>query len=252
MAELLDLCREKKGKYFYYHLGSKEALDVTKKGYEQTVQVVNQMNTINGSVEETSAIIKSLGKQSAEIGNIIEMITKITEQTNLLALNAAIEAARAGEHGKGFAVVADEVRKPANESKKSSEQIDQMIRSIQHGIDQAEESILTSTEKVAEGLISTDKVNRSFKQIEVSIANVSDEVQKAAASIARIHTSSNHIVQVMDTVKEVAERAAYFSRESSSATQEQTAASEEISASAGSLAQLAAQLQQTLTKFKVR
>lgn len=231
---------------------SQEAFETTKKGNQQTAQVVEQMREIHHSVEETAKLMKRLGDHSAKIGDIIDMITALAEQTDLLALNATIEAARAGEQGKGFAVVAEEVRKLANDSKNSSSQIAHMIRSIQQDIEKAKHSIHTSTEKVLTGLTYTNNVNTSFGHIEASISDVSDKAAEVTASIGQIETISRQILQAMDSMKETAERAAYLSQETSSSTQEQTATAEEISSSALSLSQLAGELQHTLTAFKMR
>ncbi|WP_050184518.1 methyl-accepting chemotaxis protein, partial [Domibacillus robiginosus] len=231
---------------------SQEAFEATKKGNQQTAQVVEQMQEINHSVEETAKLMKRLGDHSTKIGDIIVMITALAEQTNLLALNAAIEAARAGQQGKGFAVVAEEVRKLATDSKNSSSQIAHMVRSIQQDIEQAKQSIHTSTEKVSTGLMYTDNVNTSFGHIEASISNVSDKTAEVTASIGQIETISHQIVQAMDSMKDTARKAVHLSQETSSFTQEQTATAEEISSSAFSLSQLAGELQHTLTAFKMK
>ena len=231
---------------------SQEAFDTTKKGSQQTAQVVEQMQEINQSVEDTADMMKQLGEHSTKIGDIIGIITALADQTNLLALNAAIEAARAGEQGKGFAVVAEEVRKLATDSKNSSSQIAEMIKSIQQDIEKAKHSIHISTEKVSTGLIYTDNVNTSFEHIDSSISNVSDKAAEVTASITQIDSISRQIVQAMDLVKETADRSVHLSQESSSATQEQTVTAEEISSSALSLSLLAGELQHTLTAFKMK
>lgn len=231
---------------------SQEAFETTKKGNQQTAQVVEQMQEINHSVEETAKLLKGLGDHSTKIGDIIDIITALAEQTNLLALNAAIEAARAGEQGKGFAVVAEEVRKLANNSKNSSSQIAHMIKSIQQDIEKAKHSIHTSTEKVLTGLRYTDTVHTSFGHIEASISNVSDKAAEVTASIGQIDSISRQMLYAMDSMKETAEKAVYLSQETSSSTQEQTATAEEISSSALSLSQLAGELQHTLTAFNMK
>lgn len=127
-------------------------------------KVSAQMQSINETVVSLSEAFKHLTERSNEIGNITEVITSIAEQTNLLALNAAIEAARAGEQGKGFAVVADEVRKLAEQSAQSAEQITRLITIIQNDTKQTMNSVISATGEVKEGLVVVHEAGGAFQK----------------------------------------------------------------------------------------
>ncbi|MFZ3587687.1 methyl-accepting chemotaxis protein [Bacillus sp. DJP31] len=222
-----------------------------KNGSKAVLQVVEQMNDIHGSVEETSAIISRLGGLSTEISNILALITAISEQTNLLALNAAIEAARAGEHGKGFAVVADEVRKLAEGSRQSAVQIASMISEIQNETNKAIESMQIGQAKVSEGIQFSQNVSESFVVIEQTNDGVKEKVLDVSLAIEQMTGVSDRVLTSVLEVSELARNGAEFSQSSSAANQEQLATMEEISASAQSLAHLAEGLQLQVNKFKL-
>ncbi|MDZ5472263.1 methyl-accepting chemotaxis protein [Bacillus sp. 31A1R] len=224
---------------------------ITKEGAESITNVVNQMTKINESVHSTADTVRELGNQSKEIQNIVGFITQIAEQTNLLALNAAIEAARAGEHGKGFAVVADEVRKLAEESRKSAEQITGMIHKIQEETTKAVTSMEEQNQVVEEGLQFTNKAHSSFEQIENSIDVVARKVEEVSSSIEELHALSGQMVQAIEHVQSIAEAGVASSQQVSAGTQENVATIEEVTASAQSLSQLAVNLQELVARFKV-
>ena len=149
----------------------------------QAIQAaVLQMNAIHDSIRELSGVVEGLGNHSQAIGQIIEVITGIANQTNLLALNAAIEAARAGEHGRGFAVVADEVRKLAEQSSRSAEQISQLINTIQSDTKHAMNSMEAGTREVQQGILVVHEAGETFGQIQMSIGTVSDQVHDVSAA----------------------------------------------------------------------
>ncbi len=220
-------------------------------GAEAIETAVRQMNAINQTVNGLANVIKGLGERSNEIGQIIEVITGIAAQTNLLALNAAIEAARAGEHGRGFAVVADEVRKLAEQSAQSAQQVSEMIAAIQEETRQAIASMETATEEVVEGIGIVHTAGESFAHIREGVDLVSTQIKEVSAAVQQMSAGAQQMVEAMKFIKEMAEAAAGGTQEVSAATEEQLASMEEISTSASSLAKMAEELQALISRFKV-
>jgi methyl-accepting chemotaxis protein len=212
---------------------------------------IKQMNSIHQTVNGLAEVIKSLGERSKEIGQITNVITGIAEQTNLLALNAAIEAARAGEQGRGFAVVADEVRKLAEQSAQSAQQISQLISAIQEETNKAVQSMEAATKEVVAGIGVVDTAGESFKQIQSSINEVTTQIQEISAAIQQMAAGTEQMVQSMQLITKVAETSAAGTEEASATTEEQLAAMEEISSSAESLSHMAEELQTLIGKFKI-
>ncbi|PKR86233.1 methyl-accepting chemotaxis protein [Heyndrickxia camelliae] len=230
---------------------SEETRNLSRKGTESIANVVSQMKEIHLSVNEAVKTIHTLAKRSDEIRKITDLITGIAEQTNLLALNAAIEAARAGEQGKGFAVVADEVRKLAEESSKSSEQISIMISTIQEETKKAVLSMESGNEKVNTGLTYTTEANESFTRIAESIGKVTGKAEDVSASVEEIQAMASQIVDAVEKARKVSEQVAAGSQENAAASEEQLATMEEITSSAESLSNLADELQVVISKFKL-
>ena len=213
---------------------SREAAEKTsesaKKGSDAASSVNQKMTVISTSTNEGAEKIKTLGQKSNEIGKIVDTIKNISEQTNLLALNAAIEAARAGEAGRGFAVVADEVRKLAEDSGRASEQISDLITSIQKEISVSVDSMEKNIKSVDEGNSAVNVALESFKAIPELIKTVTNSLGDMAA---------------------VAEENAAGSEEVSSSVQEVTSAMEQVSSSAQQLSAGAEELRNLVNKFKI-
>lgn len=228
------------------------ATEATSKGTFRITEVVEEMKVIALTVEKASEIIKQLGMKTEQIEVVVRMITDIAEQTNLLALNAAIEAARAGEHGKGFAVVADEVRKLAEESKESAGNISNTIKDIQIEALNAVKSIEEGTGKVTTGLKHTEEVSELFTDINAAIHNVTSKVQEVSTSSQQMTMISQGIVSSIQGVKVVAEDFVRGNHESSAATEEQLATMEEVSSSSQTLSKLADHLQELASKYKLK
>jgi len=215
-------------------------------------QMIQQMQEINTNVQGLSQSVQALSDRSTEIGNINAVITNIADQTNLLALNAAIEAARAGEHGKGFAVVADEVRNLAEQSVQSADQIKKLIETIQSDTNEALSNMESTTKGVAVGIEVAETAGNAFNQIEESIKGVSSQFADVAAAITDLAKGTQRVAASMIAVKEVAENAAASSQTVSAGTEEQLASMEEISTSATSLATISDELQHTVRRFKLK
>lgn len=228
-----------------------EASEKAVLGNEAIGQAISQMKSINHTVNGLSGVVRGLGEKSNEIGQIIESITNIASQTNLLALNAAIEAARAGEQGRGFAVVADEVRKLAEESAKSAQQIASLISSIQGQTHEAVQSMDQATEEVDTGITVVNKAGESFQQIQHSVSQVANEIQEVSIAIEQISKSTDQIVSNVDVIADVSETVSAGTQNVSAASEEQLASMEEIASSSSALSQMAEDLQVMINKFKL-
>ncbi len=190
---------------------SELASDAAINGESVINETVNVMNRINGMVKHSANILEGLGKRSDEIGEIINLINDIADQTNLLALNAAIEAARAGEHGRGFAVVADEVRKLAEKTTAATKNIGDTIKAMQSETKQAVTAMDEGVREVESGAEDARKSGAALKDILNQIRVVSGEIgQIAVASeqqTATIDEIANNIHQVSTAVAQTARTA---------------------------------------------
>ena len=210
-----------------------------------------QMSIIHASSTQTNEMIKRLSKQSAEIQNITNVITGITEQTNLLALNAAIEAARAGEHGKGFAVVADEVRKLAEESKTSASQITELTLAIQKDTLDVEISVQESLANAAHGVEMIENAGNSFVTIVNAIQAMSDQIEEISAATEQISASAEEVSASVTDIAGLADESSSAAEQNSAAMEEQMATIVEINAVARDLSTKAIDLQEMIQEFKV-
>ena len=209
------------------------------------------MDKIHGSVDDTAKVIQKLEERSKEIGQIIEVITGISDQTNLLALNAAIEAARAGEHGKGFAVVADEVKNLAEQSKESADKIANLIQQIQHDTTHAVEMMGKGTADVAEGISVVQVTGEGFKRIQQSIDQVTSQIQEISAVSEEMSASVEQVHASVDQVAQIVKEASTNTENIAAASEEQLASMEEITASSNSLSKMAEDLLAQMKQFKM-
>lgn len=220
-------------------------------GNDNIQKVIGQMNKIYGASSETINVMNKLDSNSTEIGKIIDVITNISDQTNLLALNAAIEAARAGEHGKGFAVVADEVRKLAEQSRESANQIVQIIQLIQHDMLVAVDITNTGNEGTKYGLELAEETGKSFEQILRSVENVGSQIQELSSVSEEMSASLEQISVGVEEIANSAKNTSNYTLEIVSASEEQRATMKEVTASASTLANMADQLRALVNKFKL-
>jgi methyl-accepting chemotaxis protein len=198
---------------------------------------VQEVKAIADTVSETAIMVSSLGERSKQIGEIVSVINDIADQTNLLALNAAIEAARAGEQGRGFAVVADEVRKLAERTAKATSEIGGMIKGIQDEVEKAVTSMNDGTERVNVGVELSTQAGNALHGIVKSVNNLHTMVQQIASATEEMSTVSEQISGDIETIASV--------------SKETSAGSEQIAHASSDLAMLASNLQGIVGQFKV-
>lgn len=230
---------------------SEQSEQAAETGSDQIGMAVTKMNQIQVDVNQATRMIHALGDKSRQIGQIVDVITGIAGQTNLLALNAAIEAARAGEQGRGFAVVADEVRKLAEQSESAAREIAGIIQAIQSETVETVNAIDKGGREVAAGVQVVEKSGAAFKEIYAAIKNVRSEVIRIVALTEEQQKRSAQVEQAVHSIADAARLNAASSEQVAAASQEQNASVQEITAASSSLAQMAAELQQAVLKFKI-
>ena len=216
---------------------SSETAGIARKGEDVVNKSVAESKTIVETVSKSAQVMQSLGEKSKQIGEIVAVIKDIADQTNLLALNAAIEAARAGEQGRGFAVVADEVRKLAERTAKATSEISQMIGAIQGEVDKAVEAMNHTNEKVNVGLQYSVEAGDQLDAIVRSVTTLQSMVQQIASATEEMSTTSEAISGDIQAV--------------AGGAREILGGSDQIAQSSSELARLAGRLKNIVDKFKV-
>lgn len=213
--------------------------------------LIKKMDRIKGASEDSANQIGQLDGKSKQIGEIVNLITSIADQTNLLALNAAIEAARAGEHGKGFAVVADEVRKLAEESGTAAKEIAKLIKEMQVGTDNTVSAMKNGSVEVSNGAKSlVEAVEMVGKVVETS-NEMSTMVQEIAAAAQEQAASIQEITSSVEEISAISEQSAAGTEETMASVQEQTASMEELAESAKNLSIMSETLANLASRFKL-
>jgi methyl-accepting chemotaxis protein len=220
-------------------------------GRDAINSVVGAMEHINDSTTTVQTTIQKLSHSSDEISKIVEMISGIAEQTNLLALNAAIEAARAGEAGRGFAVVADEVRKLAEESASSTQQIANLVTTIQGDMKQAVSASELSSESVTSSMDAVKSADAVFESIKISVESLAAGITEVSGSIKDIADGTKSMQGAMKDIADVSNQNASRAQSVSATTEEQSASTQEIAAATRNLAEQAQELAAEVASFKV-
>ena len=259
--------------------GAAQAAQTAYDGAATVKHTVKGMENIRDRVSVSAEKVREMGLHSEQIGEIVETIDSIASQTNLLALNATIEAARAGEHGKGFAVVADEVRNLAVKATVATQEIGKLIKNVQQTVGQAIQAIDEGTAEIKAGVLQATESGQALNAILTAVERVNMQMGEIAGASQQMNASTNDMVNAMDSVSaiveensamteemtassgevsQVFENIASISEENSAATEEVGAATEEmaaqaeeVTASAQALREIAQELQAAVAQFKM-
>lgn len=259
--------------------GSVEAVEAASNGFKTVEGTVKELENIKVKVGLSSQKIAEMGQRSQQIGAIVETIDDIASQTNLLALNAAIEAARAGEHGKGFAVVADEVRKLAEKSTAATKEIAALIQNIQQSVTEAIQVMKDGTSQVEAGvaqaavarqaltgiqqtveagnhygeeiLVAVEQMKALSNELLGAMETVSAVVEENTAATEEMAAGSSEVTQIVESIAGTSEENSAAIEEVSATAEEMTAQVEEVSAAAQSLNEMAQALQEGVAQFKL-
>ncbi len=200
-------------------------------------QTIAGMDSIRDQIQETSKRIKRLGESSQEIGSIVELINDISEQTNILALNAAIQAASAGEAGRGFAVVADEVQRLAERSSNATKRIESLVQTIQADTNEAVSSMEQTTSEVVAGARLAEDAGTALGEIEKVSSDLSGLIEGISVAAQEQSSAASNITQTMNTIQSI--------------TAQTSQGASQTAESIGNLAQLAADLRRSVADFKL-
>ncbi|MDM5299269.1 methyl-accepting chemotaxis protein [Bacillus pumilus] len=228
-----------------------KSTDIAGDGGQLVEKTASQMNVIDQSVKKAEHVINSLESKSKDITQILGVINGIADQTNLLALNAAIEAARAGESGRGFSVVAEEVRKLAVQSSGSAKEIENLIKEIVQDIDVSQEVFSAVNHEVQSGLSFTEQTKVSFHDIFDMTKEISDQLQSMNQTVVQLSEGSAHVSEAVREISDVSRESSANIQDIAASAEEQLASMEEITSSSVTLANMAEELKDLTSRFKI-
>ena len=216
---------------------AQRSVQIAAKGAEVVRQTIQGMDSIRDQIQETSKRIKRLGESSQEIGSIVELINDISEQTNILALNAAIQAASAGEAGRGFAVVADEVQRLAERASNATKRIETLVQTIQSDTNEAVNSMEQTTAEVVSGARLAEDAGLALGEIETVSTDLANLISNISTAAKQQSTAATDITATMNSIQEI--------------TSQTSHGASQTAESIGNLAQLAANLRRSVADFKL-
>jgi len=216
---------------------AERAVSIATNGAKVVQNTINGMDTIREQIQDTSKRIKRLGESSQEIGDIVSLINDIADQTNILALNAAIQASMAGDAGRGFAVVADEVQRLAERSAGATKQIEALVKTIQNDTNEAVISMETTTSEVVRGARLAQDAGVALEEIETVSNNLAELIQNISNAARQQASSAGHISNTMNVIQEI--------------TTQTSAGTGATAQSIGNLAEMALDLRESVAGFKL-
>lgn len=216
---------------------AERSVTIAKKGSDVVNNTINGMDTIREQIQETSKRIKRLGESSQEIGDIVSLINDIADQTNILSLNAAIQASMAGDAGRGFAVVADEVQRLAERSSAATKQIEALVKTTQTDTNEAVISMEQTTSEVVRGARLAQDAGVALEEIESVSMNLADLIQNISNASRQQSMSAGHVSNTMNVIQEI--------------TSQTSAGTKTTAESIGHLAEMASQLREAASGFKL-
>ncbi|HRP71535.1 MAG TPA: methyl-accepting chemotaxis protein [Luteimonas sp.] len=216
---------------------AQRSVQIATKGAGVVRETIAGMDSIRDQIQETSKRIKRLGESSQEIGSIVELINDISEQTNILALNAAIQAASAGEAGRGFAVVADEVQRLAERASNATKRIETLVQTIQSDTNEAVSSMEQTTSEVVAGARLAEDAGTALGEIENVSSNLADLILGISTAARQQSAAATNITETMNTIQSI--------------TAQTSQGANQTAQSIGNLAQLAANLRRSVADFKL-
>lgn len=216
---------------------AEKSVSIAKKGAEVVQNTIGGMDTIREQIQDTSKRIKRLGESSQEIGDIVSLINDIADQTNILALNAAIQASMAGDAGRGFAVVADEVQRLAERSAGATKQIASLVKTIQTDTNEAVSSMEQTTSEVVRGAERAHAAGGALEEIETVSADLAELIQDISTAAKHQATTAGHISRTMNVIQDI--------------TSQTLSGTNNTAQSIGELAELAVDLRNSVSGFKL-
>ncbi|GIO25949.1 methyl-accepting chemotaxis protein [Ornithinibacillus bavariensis] len=233
------------------HQASTVVLDLSKQGSQLMHASIKQMTQINGIMQDAVNKVQGLAENSRAITKLVSVIRDIADQTNLLALNAAIEAARAGEHGKGFAVVADEVRKLSEQVGLSVSDISAIVHTIQTETNTVTESLEMGYQEVQQGTKQIHTTNETFDQIKKAITEMTGNIQIVKDNLLEISGTTQIMGLSIEEIAAISEESAAGIEQTSASSQQTSSSMEEMVRSSEDLAKLAEELNALVQQFKI-
>ncbi len=216
---------------------AERAVEIANKGADVVQDTISGMDTIRGQIQETAKRIKRLGESSQEIGDIVSLINDIADQTNILSLNAAIQASMAGDAGRGFAVVADEVQRLAERSSAATKQIAALVKTIQTDTNEAVISMEQTTTEVVNGAKRAQDAGVALEEIENVSTSLAELIQNISNAARQQAASAGHVSNTMNVIQEI--------------TVQTVSATEQTATSIGNLAKMANEMRESVEGFKL-